>query len=58
MNKETYECPKMEVIEMKMEDGVMLTTSNGLDYGGSSDDFIPGDNSYPQPDKDDNYWAE
>lgn len=57
MNKKTYECPEMEVIEMNMETGVMITTSS-LDYGGSSDDFIPGNDSYPQPDEDGNYWAE
>lgn len=57
MNKKTYECPQMEVIEMNMEAGVMITTSS-LDYGGSSDDFIQGDDSYPQPDEDGNYWAE
>ena len=58
MSKKTYECPQMEVIEMNMEAGVMITTSNGLDYGGSSDDFKPDDDSYPQPDEDDKYWAE
>lgn len=57
MSKKTYECPQMEVIEMNMETGVMITTSS-LDYGGSSDDFTPGDNNYPQPDEDGNYWAE